>query len=602
MASASDFTKKPHFLVQDPTSIIPQIRSKSHSNSLCKSFIIILVLAAIPLFPSQAPEFISKSIFSEFWEIIHLLFIGIALSYGLFCRKSTQLETENVYSRNDGFNAYLDGFLNVPSVFEDGFENIRGSDEKNMMRSIKNRSFVVSENGVESIYQGSGKQGPHTWNYRYLEGESTVVVEDRKYFIDESIEYKPLNLPIRSLRSRIVDNDKPELVNGSKTTPSSEGKNTDKVKVQKIRGVVPQNLEKKFAKAAGQPPSIPWRSRSQRKEMREEMSNREPVTRTRPPSVGESEFEHIEFGSFGDSTLCSSPELPRSYVENVERKKGLKLLSVSGSRSRVAPVNAEASGTVSKTRPFSIGSSLEMNMLRNYDKTSMDFGKEDTSTKGKENTDSLVSDVKLSKVLPRAKSVRTIRNSGYVVDEMKREKPSSQIDDKVEIMHDKFEQDTLVKRGRTIEELEDPPINTRNQDFNGGCPAPNVSLPCSSSSPAICSDIQTQRRDINTRVAPKCQKGGILDFDDPNEVEWVAPNYQKGGIQDFDDPIEVESEEDLGSAFDTSSDSEDAGTFLDDNSELEGSEVDRKAGEFIAKFREQIRLQKIASAKGNSGC
>ncbi|CAI9775404.1 unnamed protein product [Fraxinus pennsylvanica] len=64
----------------------------------------------------------------------------------------------------------------------------------------------------------------------------------------------------------------------------------------------------------------------------------------------------------------------------------------------------------------------------------------------------------------------------------------------------------------------------------------------------------------------------------------------------------IESEEDSRCEFDTSSDSKDAGTFLDDNSELEGSEVDRKADEFIAKFREQIRLQKIASAKGNGGC
>ncbi|CAA2984599.1 Hypothetical predicted protein [Olea europaea subsp. europaea] len=600
MASASDFTKKPHFLDQEPTSIIPQIPSKSHSNSLCKSFIIILVLAAIPLFPSQAPEFISQSIFSDFWEIIHLLFIGIALSYGLFCRKSTQLETECVYSRNDGSNAYLSGFLNVPSVFEDGFENPCGSDEKNMMRSIKNRSFVVSENGVENTYQGSGKHAPQTWNYRYLEGQSTLVVEDGKYLLDESIEYKPLNLPIRSLRSRIVDNDKPELVNRNKTTPSSEGKNTDNVKVQKIRGVVPQNLEKKFAAAAGQPPSIPWRSRSQRVEMREEMSKLQPVTRSRPLSVGESEFGHIEFGSFGDSTLCSTPEVPRSYVENVERKKGLKLLPVSGSRSRA--INAEASGTSSKTRPFSIGSSSEMNMLRNYDKTLMDCGKEDTLRKGRENIDSLVSDVKLSKVLSRAKSVRTIRNSGYVVDEMKREKPSSQIDDKVEITHYKFELDTMVKKGGKIEELEDPLINTGNQDFNGGCPAPNSSLPYSSSSLAICSEVQTQQWDINKRVAPKYQKGGILDFDDPSEVEWVASKYQKGGTRDFDDPNEVESQEGSGSEFDISSDSEDARTFLDDNSELGGSEVDRKAGEFIAKFREQIRLQKIALAKGNSGC
>ncbi|KAL2472234.1 Uncharacterized protein Adt_40370 [Abeliophyllum distichum] len=75
----------------------------------------------------------------------------------------------------------------------------------------------------------------------------------------------------------------------------------------------------------------------------------------------------------------------------------------------------------SKTRPFSIGSSLEMNMSRNSNKNMMDCGKEDTLRKERENRDSLVSDVKLSKVLSKVKYVRTIRDSGYVVDEIKRE-------------------------------------------------------------------------------------------------------------------------------------------------------------------------------------
>ncbi|KAL2484872.1 Uncharacterized protein Adt_29628 [Abeliophyllum distichum] len=75
----------------------------------------------------------------------------------------------------------------------------------------------------------------------------------------------------------------------------------------------------------------------------------------------------------------------------------------------------------SKTRSFSIGSFLEMNMFRNSNKNMMDCGKEDTLRKGRENKYSLVSDVKLSKVLLKAKSVTTIRDSGYVVDEIKRE-------------------------------------------------------------------------------------------------------------------------------------------------------------------------------------
>lgn len=45
---------------------------------------------------------------------------------------------------------------------------------------------------------------------------------------------------------------------------------------------------------------------------------------------------------------------------------------------------------------------------------------------------------------------------------------------------------------------------------------------------------------------------------------------------------------------------EEADFNLADDADL-GSEVDRKAGEFIAKFREQIRLQKIESFRRTSG-
>lgn len=45
---------------------------------------------------------------------------------------------------------------------------------------------------------------------------------------------------------------------------------------------------------------------------------------------------------------------------------------------------------------------------------------------------------------------------------------------------------------------------------------------------------------------------------------------------------------------------EEADFNLVDDMDL-GSEVDRKAGEFIAKFREQIRLQKIESFRRTSG-
>ncbi|KAA8515861.1 hypothetical protein F0562_019040 [Nyssa sinensis] len=63
----------------------------------------------------------------------------------------------------------------------------------------------------------------------------------------------------------------------------------------------------------------------------------------------------------------------------------------------------------------------------------------------------------------------------------------------------------------------------------------------------------------------------------------------------------LESEKDSESEFDNfqlSSDEEETKSDIISDAELGPSEVDRKAGEFIAKFREQIRLQRIASIRG----
>ncbi|CAK9147820.1 unnamed protein product [Ilex paraguariensis] len=75
--------------------------------------------------------------------------------------------------------------------------------------------------------------------------------------------------------------------------------------------------------------------------------------------------------------------------------------------------------------------------------------------------------------------------------------------------------------------------------------------------------------------------------------------YQNGEKQDTADSV-VEAKEDSESDseldnFQVSSDEEEAQYDSEDDAELKTSEVDQKAGEFIAKFREQIKLQKTAS-------
>ncbi|KAI3444773.1 hypothetical protein Pfo_001438 [Paulownia fortunei] len=586
-AAASGLSKKPHFLFPEPASSIQQTPSKSHSNSLCKTLIILVLLLVIPLFPSQAPDFIRQSIITEFWEIIHLLFIGIAVSYGLFSRKTAQMVPEKiVHSRNDDdSHAYLSGISHLSSIFEDGFENTCGPDEQDMMQSYancqcfqrsgdqflgkdrcvvhggtKNRS-ILSDDGNENICDGDGKNVNQAWCSQYLKGESLVVVSNGKYFLGGSSDFKPLNLPVRSLRSRVVDNDKPELKNKHDSSPKIEAKGNDDVKVLKIRGMVPMNLENKFEESAGTS-SIPWHSRSGRMDNGEEMSNPKPPAHCRPHSVGEFDFEHLKSRSFRGSKFSSSPELASSKVENVESKKELSCESLS--HPKIAPLNAEASFSGATTQPFSISASSDISRLGNLEnnpKISGNHCEEDKVGKGKQPIESLDSDTKssaLAKVLSRAKSVRTIKASRYIMNQ--KEQCSSQIDGKLGRMFNKFEADSLVKRGRG-EEPEDPPVNDQNLELDRVFPMPKPK-------PTL----------------PEFHNEEKEDIDDRNVTD-----------------SEEESEEDTESDLDKSSDEDDARTNIDNDPELEGSEVDRKAGEFIAKFREQIRLQKTSSAEKYSG-
>ncbi|KAJ8573373.1 hypothetical protein K7X08_009884 [Anisodus acutangulus] len=132
----SDYSQQPHFTVpQRPSKTAKQQHSsKSCSNIFLKSLEVMIVLVVIPLFPSQAPDFITQSIVTQFWELFHLLFIGIAVCYGLFCKRSNKSYGEAQHSRFDSSNAYAaSGMSNVASVFDNGLANYCGSDEKRVI-------------------------------------------------------------------------------------------------------------------------------------------------------------------------------------------------------------------------------------------------------------------------------------------------------------------------------------------------------------------------------------------------------------------------------------------------------------------------------------
>ncbi|XP_054809816.1 uncharacterized protein LOC129311511 [Prosopis cineraria] len=116
--AASIPTIKHHKLNAEPRKQDP---SKFYYHFLYKALIVAIFL--VPLFPSQAPEFINQSLVSRNWELLHLLLAGIAISYGVFCRRNDTTEKEINNSKFDAAQSYVSRFLQVSSFFEDDTES-----------------------------------------------------------------------------------------------------------------------------------------------------------------------------------------------------------------------------------------------------------------------------------------------------------------------------------------------------------------------------------------------------------------------------------------------------------------------------------------------
>ncbi|KAH1118460.1 hypothetical protein GYH30_047286 [Glycine max] len=160
-------------------------QNKFYYHFLYKATLVLIFFVILPLFPSQAPEFINQSLLTRNWELLHLLFVGVAISYGLFSRRNDETEKEhnNNNSKFDTAQTLVSRFLQVSSFFED-----------------------ESESPVES----DNETKVQTWSSQHYRNEPVVVVaasprlKKHSSFDDQSGD-KPLLLPIRSLKSRLSD-------------------------------------------------------------------------------------------------------------------------------------------------------------------------------------------------------------------------------------------------------------------------------------------------------------------------------------------------------------------------------------------------------------
>ncbi|KAK9266146.1 hypothetical protein L1049_001630 [Liquidambar formosana] len=609
--AASNSHNKPHFPLQNPTSSIrqkPISPSKSYTHFFCKSLLVVAFLIVLPLFPSQAPEFVNLSILTKFWDLLRLLFVGIVVSYGLFSRRNDEVGMET-HSNIDNSLSNMSRMFHVSPISEDGFENSSGSEEKKMVQTWNSQYFtdesadvvgdgssvlderskpqsLNSKDGVE-FPSGFDEKAMQTWNYKYFQGESMVAVANGSYVLDEwgnadpITVNRPLGLPIRSLRSKILDpDDIPRSKNGSGSGSSltASSKSSGTIKNRKLGDMGPLNLEENFEETVALPSPIPWRSRSGRMEMREEVGNFSYISHSMPLSAEEYQFEQLKSNSFRStrsfssrtSSVTSSPsklspsssvssEPSNSKMEELERKKSSRGSSTVVFPSPSTLINSRRPPLIKpNSRGFSVGSSSEINMRSSFEYELKDFSKsrrEDPSGSKECGLGSLKADAKpatLVKASLRGKSVRTIR-AGERTAEAKNDGDirGSRIDDEVGKTFNEVEVPLTDKTGMRTGRLKNLSADIEKLNHDKPCPMPKPTF----------------------------------------------SKYQKGEKQNFGENSIAKSEEDSESEddnFQVSSDEEERGsTSTVNDAGLDTNEVDKKAGEFIAKFKEQIRLQKL---------
>ncbi|PPS09864.1 hypothetical protein GOBAR_AA10804 [Gossypium barbadense] len=212
---------------------------------------------------NPTPEFINQSLLARSWELLHLLFVGIAVSYGLFSRRNDETEKEhnnnyNNQSKFDSVQSFVSRFLQVSSVFDDEAETLSGSDETKVQ----------------------------TWSSLYHRNESPVIVAKEHAVLDDNTSSsprnpeKPLLLPVRSLRSRVLnETGRGNSANSNSLSRSNSGLSTKRFSTKgtngELRGSDQETLVEKWSDNNVVLPSpIPWRSRSARMEMKEDIESR----------------------------------------------------------------------------------------------------------------------------------------------------------------------------------------------------------------------------------------------------------------------------------------------------------------------------------------
>ncbi|KAK8474750.1 hypothetical protein V6N13_086825 [Hibiscus sabdariffa] len=532
----------PPFTTRPSTEANTIHRNDSCNNRFLGKFLFFtFFLIAIPLFPSQPPDFINQTVLNKFWELLHLLFFGIAVSYGLFGRRNVDNVT------HDDSHSYASGISSFSSVFEDGFDHSMYCSEQG-----KAGSFNVKNGSFENPYEENVVQA---WSSKYVQGEPMVVLAQPPCESGSFADHKSLGLPVRSLKSRVESQDGPEFDNGSSesfgTSMVDSSGSSDKSESERFSDLGSENLEGKYNESDVLASPIAWRSRSVR--MRQRVGGGDGcdggATRPshfRPLSVDETQFQSLKSRSLNSQLTSHSPSSLSPSHSSPSESPNSKMIE---SSKEWSPRQSfpHTSVNASHSRKYSDGSLLGTRSRKCFEdelKEFCDSKKDDSSSSTKERISGhpLKFDAK-----PAAPSKASSRGSGSNRG-----------------CRDAGEKRETHTKGKLT--MWDEGSKGESELKFGHC---NLSVGFKSEYLGCNSDIQSPTFSKNqNREQRECWENSESERDD-----------EDSGVSSDEETM--------------------SGTFGVAGNE--SYEVDRKAGEFIAKFRKQISLQRTTSIDSPKG-
>ncbi|KAG1354399.1 putative serine/arginine repetitive matrix protein 1-like [Cocos nucifera] len=493
-------SKLPTPKFRNPNPQAQQASARFLSSFLYKVIFFTIVIALLPLFPSQTPESVNQSLFTRSWELLQLLIVGIAISYGIFSRRNTEPELEKEAAwKADSPQSYISQILHVSPDFDD--------DE------VDSPDGPLDESKIQ------------TWSSQYYRNNPVVVVRNDGTDAGHATN-KPLYLPVRSLKSCAQDSGLMDYCNEFiDEYPGSVNR------IEESRNFDALNSENGPEGIAVLRSPIPWRSRSGRMEVNDGLAlgtGMAPAPScSLPPSILEA-----------DSGPCRTPF--RSPVTRTP-----------STPNRLAP-----------------SPSLSPEMRA---KSSEDLGRKKSFYKS------------TPPPAPPPPPPPPFLGHGY-----------SHISDKKVVSKSfKDELEDLSRRGR--------------KDFpsaKGFGPSMSSSKPRNEAeSYSVGWSVRTVRaKEVPSAMPDRVTKiGAEQSFGYEAHQPPLVPRYQAETRNEFMEKVIISTDEsDADDAAGESSDKEVVSNSVAEAAP-QANEVDKKADEFIAKFREQIRLQRIESIKKSSG-